>query len=81
MIDWHVIPKDEMVSEFMLNVLRLNKGVPWSLFEARTGLSLGEIDTQITSLINQGLLEKSSKILQPTDLGRRYLNQILKAFL
>ena len=81
MIDWHIIPKDEMVSEFMLNVLRLNRGVPWSLFESRTGLSLGEIDTQITALINQGLLEKSAKILQPTDLGRRYLNQILKAFL
>ena len=81
MIDWHIIAKDEMVSEFMLNVLRLNRGVPWSLFESRTGLSLGEIDTQITALINQGLLEKSAKRLQPTPLGRRYLNQILKAFL
>nr|MBP9647412.1 radical SAM family heme chaperone HemW [Psychrobacter sp.] len=39
MVGWQAIARDELVSEFMLNALRLHKGVTWSLFEARTGLS------------------------------------------
>lgn len=81
MIGWQAIDQEELVSEFMLNALRLHGGVAWSLFEKRTGLTLDSIAEQVNSLVKQGLLVDSDTQLQPTVLGQRYLNQILRAFL
>ncbi|WP_352337714.1 radical SAM family heme chaperone HemW [Psychrobacter sp. 16-MNA-CIBAN-0192] len=81
MVGWQAIAHDELVSEFMLNALRLHGGVDWPLFAARTGLTYDSIATEITGLINKGLLTDSKDILQPTELGKRYLNQILRVFL
>ena len=81
MVGWQAIDKEELVSEFMLNALRLHDGVAWSLFERRTGLSYDSITIQVSQLIEQGLLIDNSQHLQPTELGKRYLNQILRAFL
>lgn len=81
MVGWQKIASDELVSEFMLNVLRLHSGVEWSLFETRTGLSYEDVARQVDKLIAQGLLIDSTKQLQPTAMGQRYLNQILREFL
>ena len=81
MIGWQQIDSDELVSEFMLNALRLHNGVSWALFENRTGLSYDSIAEQINKLIKQGLLVDDRQYLKPTALGGRYLNQILRAFL
>lgn len=81
MVGWQAIASDELVSEFMLNALRLHEGVTWSLFEARTGLSYDNIALEVNQLIKQGLLVDDNEHLQPTALGRRYLNQILRIFL
>ena len=81
MVGWLAITRDELVSEFMLNALRLHEGVTWSLFEARTGLSYDNIALEVNQLIKQGLLVDDNEHLQPTALGRRYLNQILRIFL
>lgn len=81
MIGWQQIDSDELVSEFMLNALRLHEGVSWALFENRTGLSYDSIAEQINKLIKQGLLVDDRQHLKPTALGSRYLNQILRAFL
>ncbi|AMN67404.1 radical SAM family heme chaperone HemW [Psychrobacter sp. P11G5] len=81
MVNWLPIADDELVSEFMLNALRLYDGVTWSLFESRTGLSYESIALQVNKLVEQGLLMNNTELLQPTLLGRRYLNQILHAFL
>ena len=81
MVGWQAIASDELVSEFMLNALRLQEGVTWSLFEARTGLSYDNIALEVSQLIQQGLLVDDNEHLQPTALGRRYLNQILRIFL
>ena len=81
MVGWQAIASDELVSEFMLNALRLHEGVTWSLFEARTGLSYDNIALEVNQLIKQGLLVDDNEHLQPTALGRRYLNQILRVFL
>ncbi|WP_394124388.1 radical SAM family heme chaperone HemW [Psychrobacter nivimaris] len=81
MVGWQVIEQEELVSEFMLNALRLHGGVAWSMFEKRTGLTLNSITEQVKSLVKQGLLVDSDTQLQPTVLGQRYLNQILRAFL
>lgn len=81
MVGWQEIDSDELVSEFMLNALRLHDGVAWSMFTARTGLSDDDIAVQVAQLITQGLLVDNTERLQPTLLGQRYLNQILRAFL
>ncbi len=81
MVGWQAIASDELVSEFMLNVLRLHDGVAWPLFTARTGLSYESIAIQVNKLIEQGLLIDDDERLQPTALGKRYLNQILREFL
>ena len=81
MVGWQAIASDELVSEFMLNALRLHDGVAWSLFEARTGLSYDSIALEVNKLIKQGLLIDDNEHLQPTALGKRYLNQILREFL
>jgi oxygen-independent coproporphyrinogen-3 oxidase len=81
MVGWQAIDQEELVSEFMLNALRLHGGVAWSMFEKRTGLTIDSIAEQVNSLVAQGLLVDSDTQLQPTVLGQRYLNQILRAFL
>lgn len=81
MVGWQKIDSDELVSEFMLNALRLHDGVAWSMFSARTGLGYDDIAVQVSQLIAQGLLVDNMERLQPTLLGQRYLNQILRAFL
>ena len=81
MVGWQAIASDELVSEFMLNALRLHDGVAWTLFEARTGRSYDSIALQVNKLIKQGLLIDDNEHLQPTALGKRYLNQILREFL
>lgn len=81
MVGWQAIDQEELVSEYMLNALRLHGGVAWSLFEKRTGLTIDSIAEQVNSLVKQGLLVDSDIQLQPTVLGQRYLNQILRAFL
>ncbi len=81
MIGWQQIASDELVSEFMLNVLRLHDGVSWALFEDRTGLCYDSVAGQVDKLVKQGLLVDDRQQLKPTALGSRYLNQILRAFL
>ncbi|WP_259365118.1 radical SAM family heme chaperone HemW [Psychrobacter sp. GP33] len=81
MVGWQTIAQDELVSEFMLNALRLHSGVDWTIFEARTGLTYAIIANEIKALVEKGLLIQSADRLQPTLLGQRYLNQILRAFL
>ena len=81
MVGWQAIADDELVSEFMLNALRLHDGIAWSVFEARTGLSYASIDKKVSALVAKGLLIDSTEQLQPTLLGQRYLNQILREFL
>ncbi|WP_201588403.1 radical SAM family heme chaperone HemW [Psychrobacter sp. Pi2-51] len=81
MIGWQQIASDELVSEFMLNALRLHDGVSWALFEDRTGLCYDSVAGQVDKLVKQGLLVDDRQQLKPTVLGSRYLNQILRAFL
>lgn len=56
MVNWQAIDKEELVSEFMLNALRLHRGASWDLFEARTGLPRSTIEGTVTELVGQGLL-------------------------
>jgi oxygen-independent coproporphyrinogen-3 oxidase len=77
----HEIPKDDLAFEFMLNTLRLNQGFDAALFYERTGLLLNSIETPLNLAEQRGLLLRDHLKIQPTELGRRFLNDLQSMFL
>jgi putative oxygen-independent coproporphyrinogen III oxidase len=67
--------------EFMLNALRLNEGFSNELFEARTGLPQSAFERGMTKGRTKGLIEATDIGWKPTDLGRRFLNDLQEGFL
>ncbi len=67
--------------EFMLNALRLAEGVPTSTFVERTGFPLAIVAKPIEIATRKGLLEPDPVVLKPTELGRRFLNDLQQLFL
>ncbi len=67
--------------EFMLNALRLNGGFRGADFEARTGLDLQRVASALETARSRGLIEVSSDRWRPTELGRRFLNDLMAGFL
>jgi putative oxygen-independent coproporphyrinogen III oxidase len=72
----------ELPFEFMLNALRLVEGFDRQLFEARTGLPWAVVAPQIADAERRGLLETATSVhWRPTELGRRFLNDLMSMFL
>jgi oxygen-independent coproporphyrinogen-3 oxidase len=71
----------ELPFEFMLNALRLVEGFPPALFQARTGLALAAVERELAAAEKSGLLARDFATIRPTDKGRRFLNDLLEAFL
>ncbi len=67
--------------EFMLNALRLNEGFCSDAYRARTGLSLESLEEKLSRAKNRGLLESKPDGWRPTELGRRFLNDLQASFL
>ncbi|GAB2613612.1 radical SAM family heme chaperone HemW [Novilysobacter erysipheiresistens] len=67
--------------EFMLNALRLVDGFELATFEARTGLSATMIEPQLRIAIDRGWLVIDAGRVRPTDLGRRFTNDVVALFL
>jgi oxygen-independent coproporphyrinogen-3 oxidase len=65
----------------MLNALRLVDGFDVVLFSDRTGLPISGIDKQLLEMESKGLLDRDWKRIRPTERGRRFLNDLLEAFL
>lgn len=82
-----IIPTTELPFEFMLNALRLSNGFPAILFSNRTALDLQNIQPLLDEAINKGLLSVSLEKVEmdptfiPTDLGKRFLNDLVALFL
>jgi oxygen-independent coproporphyrinogen-3 oxidase len=76
-----LIPPSELGLEFMLNALRLVAGFPIGLFSERTGLPLKYIETALNLGCARGLLSRNEQRIQPTELGRRFLNNLLELFM
>ncbi len=76
-----VIAIKELPFEFMLNALRLKAGVVSSLFEERTGLPLSTIKDALQKGQQRGWLEPSAHQLCTTNLGFRFLNDVIHLFL
>jgi oxygen-independent coproporphyrinogen-3 oxidase len=76
-----VLPVERLPFDFMLNALRLNDGVPVALFEARTGLPRAVIAPRLAHARARGWLEDDPEQLRPTELGRRFTNDVVALFL
>lgn len=66
--------------EFMLNALRLREGFELSLFEARTGLDAAAIEAPVAALEARGLLQQRDGHIACTDLGWRFLDDVVGCF-
>jgi putative oxygen-independent coproporphyrinogen III oxidase len=75
-----VAPAD-LPFEFMLNALRLNDGFSRDGYEERTGLALQMLDEPLARAQRRGLLEECAAGWRPTELGRRFLNDLQASFL
>jgi oxygen-independent coproporphyrinogen-3 oxidase len=77
----HEIGRADMGFEFMLNVLRLTDGFDPNLFGERTGLSITAIEKALDEAEGKGLIYRDFKLIKPTDLGQRFLNDLQEMFL
>lgn len=75
------VSRRELGFEFMLNVLRLQDGFAVNLFAERTGLPISAIDAQLDQAEQRGLLTRDHARIVPTELGRRFLNDLQQMFL
>lgn len=77
--DLSPIPEQDLALEFMMNALRLHKGVGTELFEKRTGIELEQIKAVLSQLLSEGLLVPDTICTTPK--GYNLLNNVLQAFM
>jgi oxygen-independent coproporphyrinogen-3 oxidase len=75
-----IAPKD-LPFEFMLNALRLNEGFSMRDYRLRTGLEMGFIEGKLGAAEERGLITARADGWRPTELGRRFLNDLQASFL
>lgn len=75
------IGRQELGFEFMLNALRLTEGFESRLFSERTGLTMQSVELALNEVETKGLLYRDHLRIAPTELGRRFLNDLQQAFL
>ncbi len=78
---WAGVEQSALPLEFMMNALRLNEGVPSHLFSERTGLPSSVINSKMNLLRSRELLEKDPQRYTTTELGRRFLNEVISVFM
>jgi putative oxygen-independent coproporphyrinogen III oxidase len=76
-----ITKEKDIIFEFMLNALRLNNGVTIDLFQERTGLSLAVLEPMLTEVRKRNLLVADPTYLRATELGQRFLNDVVGLFL
>jgi oxygen-independent coproporphyrinogen-3 oxidase len=81
LLEQKIIPKQEIAFEFMLNALRLQHKIPFTLFEQRTGLSIKTINNELNIACQKGLLKISHESLEVTEKGKQFLNDVTQLFL
>jgi len=80
-VEESVVPAAELPFEFMLNALRLVGGFDVALFSERTGPPFQIVQSRLEDAEKRGLVARDWKRIQPTERGRRFLNDLLEAFL
>lgn len=76
-----VITAERLPFEFMLNALRLNRGFALADFSARTGLPHDAMQKELDLALARGWIEMADDWVRPSELGRRFLNDVIELFL
>jgi oxygen-independent coproporphyrinogen-3 oxidase len=77
----HEIARADMGFEFMLNTLRLTEGFDPNLFGERTGMPINAIEKALNEAEAKGLIYRDFRVIRPTELGQRFLNDLQEMFL
>jgi oxygen-independent coproporphyrinogen-3 oxidase len=72
---------DDVMLEYALNALRLDRGFSAEEFCAATGLPFSATAKPVNAAVEQGLLENSNGRIGTTARGQRYLNEVLQYWL
>ena len=80
-VDEKILTAKESVFEFMLNTLRLTRGVPLQLFLERTGLSAEYLEPVLRQARAKKLMVEEENLLCATPLGQRFLDDLVAMFL
>jgi len=75
------VARADLVFEFMMNALRLREGFPVGAFVERTGLQIVAAEKPLREAEARGLLVRDHERIRPSELGRRFLNDLLQLFL
>ncbi len=75
------IKNSQIAFEFMLNSLRLQKPISWNLFSERCFSDKKSILAIMENLHQKSLIFYDDNIFKLTDLGKRFLNDVLTEFL
>jgi oxygen-independent coproporphyrinogen-3 oxidase len=75
------LTRDDLCFEFMMNALRLNDGFSAELFTERTSLPLLLIRNELEKAEQRGLLKRDLQHIGPSELGKKFLNDLLEMFL
>ena len=75
------VSREALGFEFMLNVLRLTEGFDPRLLIERTGLTINAVEAGLNEAEAKGLLYRDHKLIRPTELGQRFLNDLQEMFL
>jgi oxygen-independent coproporphyrinogen-3 oxidase len=77
----HEISRADLGFEFMLNGLRLTQGFDPNLFGERTGMPINAIENALNEAEAKGLIYRDFRVIRPTELGQRFLNDLQEMFL
>lgn len=77
----HEVDGTSLAFEFVLNAFRLIEGFPMSLFSERTNLGLETIGFPLSKASNDGLIDIENNWIKPTELGYRFLDDLVELFL
>ncbi len=76
---------EDLSFEFMMNGLRLVDGFDLNLYEQRTGLPITRVWGKLNIAKQKGLIDLTvsaeQRMVKPTLLGQRFLNELLQIFL
>jgi len=76
-----VISAERLPFEYMLNLLRLHEGFSLRDFESRTGLARSVLLPSLAVAVERGWLINNGEPWAPTELGRRFTNDVVELFL
>jgi oxygen-independent coproporphyrinogen-3 oxidase len=78
--DSQIVTRKDIGLEFMMNALRLTNGFDIEVFTRHTGCQINLIDRALNAAEEKKWISRDFKRIQPTNIGKRYLNNLMELF-